>query len=473
MEFPYRIDGDGTEFYKTKDGYRVEWPDGDKRWYVNGLYHRLDGPAIEYADGGKEWYVEGKLHRLDGPAIEWAGGTKEWYIKGKQMTKQQFNKWRLKHNPIKESRAENLKQLASMEVPIESGVGYDVYKIKDGYRYEYAAGDIYYLNNNKAIHRIGGPAVIHRNGDYSWQINEKFHRVDGPAVRFTDENGNVKFLWYVNDMLHRVDGPAIEWSDGHKEWYVNGKEMTEEQFNQWRAENNPIKESRSDIIKQLASMEVPFKIDGSGNEHYKTKDGYKVVWPDDSEIWIANGNYHRLDGPAIISPSGNKGWYVKGKLHRVDGPAIERADGSKLWYINGKQITEKQFNKWRAKHNPVTENRKTNIMQLVMYQKEMQDILNTNPILQAVVDHYWSYMGSLVFGPKEGDDKNDFVEAILKYAEDFGYTDKKNPDLFLEKDFDMYVETRDKGLGEKDEAGLFDEYVSWLVDMLEDNYLLQ
>ena len=110
-------------------------------------------------------------------------------------------------------------------------------------------------------------------------------------------------------------------------------------------------DSRLDTIKQLASMEVPYKIDGSGHEHYKTKDGYKVVWPDGSEIWIANGNYHRLDGPAIISPSGNKGWYVNGKVHRIDGPAIERADGSKLWYISGEQITEEQFNRWRAKHN--------------------------------------------------------------------------------------------------------------------------
>ena len=29
---------------------------------------------------------------------------------------------------------------------------------------------------------------------------------------------------------HRTDGPAIEHADGSKEWYINGKEYTEEEF---------------------------------------------------------------------------------------------------------------------------------------------------------------------------------------------------------------------------------------------------
>jgi hypothetical protein len=219
-------------------------------------------------------------------------------------------------------------------------------------------------------------------------------------------------------------------------------------------------------------MEEPIEIRGDGTYVYKTKDGYRFEYGNGGAAWLVNDTFHRTDGPAIEYRNGSKAWYIDGKCHRIDGPAVEWVDGSKEWYIDGIQMTEEQFNKWRAKHNPITENRKDNIMQLAMYEKEMQDILDTNPILQAVVDHYWSYMGSLVFGPKKGDDKYDFVEAILRYAENFGFTDKKNPDLFLQKDFDMYVETRDEGLGEKDEAGLFNEYVSWLVDMLDGDHLL-
>ena len=34
----------------------------------------------------------------------------------------------------------------------------------------------------------------------------------------------------MNGELHREDGPAIEWSDGTKVWWVNGEEMTREEY---------------------------------------------------------------------------------------------------------------------------------------------------------------------------------------------------------------------------------------------------
>jgi hypothetical protein len=72
------------------DGPAVEWSNDSKAWYVEGKYHRLDGPAVEWADGSKAWYVEHKLSRLDGPAIECADGSKYWYVEGKCMTFEQF-----------------------------------------------------------------------------------------------------------------------------------------------------------------------------------------------------------------------------------------------------------------------------------------------------------------------------------------------------------------------------------------------
>ncbi len=35
------------------------------------LLHREDGPAVEYSNGEKEWYFNGLLHRVDGPALEY------------------------------------------------------------------------------------------------------------------------------------------------------------------------------------------------------------------------------------------------------------------------------------------------------------------------------------------------------------------------------------------------------------------
>ena len=44
--------------------------------------HRMDGPALEWSDGSKEWFREGMRHRFDGPASEHvfeAPDAIEWY----------------------------------------------------------------------------------------------------------------------------------------------------------------------------------------------------------------------------------------------------------------------------------------------------------------------------------------------------------------------------------------------------------
>ena len=65
-----------------KDGPAVEFANGYKAWYINGVRHREDGPAIEYASGDKEWYLNGEYHREDGPALEHINGTRSWYVNG-------------------------------------------------------------------------------------------------------------------------------------------------------------------------------------------------------------------------------------------------------------------------------------------------------------------------------------------------------------------------------------------------------
>ena len=62
------------------------YANGDKRWFINGKYHREDGPAVENANGSKYWYINNNLHREDGPAIEHADGSKYWYLNGKPYT---------------------------------------------------------------------------------------------------------------------------------------------------------------------------------------------------------------------------------------------------------------------------------------------------------------------------------------------------------------------------------------------------
>jgi len=74
------------------DGPAVEYANGSKAWYVDGVRHRLDGPAIEDTDGSKAWYVDGVRHRLDGPAVEYVDGYKEWHVDGELLSEEEFNK---------------------------------------------------------------------------------------------------------------------------------------------------------------------------------------------------------------------------------------------------------------------------------------------------------------------------------------------------------------------------------------------
>ena len=73
--------------------YRVEGDEYDTHRYYNTAdqLHRDDGPAVEYTDGSKYWYQNGLRHRTDGPAIECADGTKRWYINGVRLTEAEFN----------------------------------------------------------------------------------------------------------------------------------------------------------------------------------------------------------------------------------------------------------------------------------------------------------------------------------------------------------------------------------------------
>ena len=44
-----------------EDGAAIEWPNGDKYWFIKGLYHRIAGPAFEHGDI-KRWYLNGRLY---------------------------------------------------------------------------------------------------------------------------------------------------------------------------------------------------------------------------------------------------------------------------------------------------------------------------------------------------------------------------------------------------------------------------
>ena len=104
-------------------------------------------------------------------------------------------------------------------------------------------GDKFWYQNGKR-HRLDGPAIEYANGTKGWYQNDKLHRLDGPAV----EHGDGFKAWYQNDKRHREDGPACEYADGDRYWFIEGKELTEKEFND---RNNKVEVTLEDIAKAM------------------------------------------------------------------------------------------------------------------------------------------------------------------------------------------------------------------------------
>ena len=81
---------------------------------------------------------------------------------------------------------------------------------------------------NGELHSLGDfPAVICANGTKYWYQNGKSHR-DGnkPAVIYAD---GTKF-WCQHGKYHRLTGPAIKYLNGDVEYWIEGRRLFKEQF---------------------------------------------------------------------------------------------------------------------------------------------------------------------------------------------------------------------------------------------------
>lgn len=92
LKFYYYYDEEKRILHR-EDGPAIEYHNGDKIWYLNGVRHREDGPAIEFVIRYKEWRKHDKLHREDGPAREYPNGNKEWWFNGVEYSCSSNEEW--------------------------------------------------------------------------------------------------------------------------------------------------------------------------------------------------------------------------------------------------------------------------------------------------------------------------------------------------------------------------------------------
>lgn len=82
-EFPnrseWRLDSRVGPLHR-EDGPAIEWDNGTKSWFLNGVRHREDGPA--YSDRELDiWYFNGMKHRTNGPAVKSkVDSSEEWFF---------------------------------------------------------------------------------------------------------------------------------------------------------------------------------------------------------------------------------------------------------------------------------------------------------------------------------------------------------------------------------------------------------
>ena len=379
IDGPARIDSDGSEYwYQHGEPHRIGGPaiidpvDGTEEWYENGEPHRIGGPARIYADGTEYWYENGKYNRIGGPAVIDSDGTEEWYkdgelhndvgpafisstgkkqywIEGKQLTEDQFlrykkmyekserrkispewhglKEWGLRPlatgelkrhfdemqeygiiDPDEEFDEESMRELTKrylrkeeIEREIFEDIEEDDAGVYDGpergVSEEVYDGPEVWKYQNK-LHRDYGPAFTKPDGSEYWYQNDKLHRVGGPAI--TEPDGTK--MWYENDKSHRVGGPATIKPDGSEEWYENGK------------------------LHRIG--------------------GPAITELDGSEYWYQNYKLHRVGGPAITESNGTKMWYENDKLHRDDGPAKIDNMGIEYW-VEGVKLTKNQFLRYK------------------------------------------------------------------------------------------------------------------------------
>jgi hypothetical protein len=91
---------------------------------------------------------------------------------------------------------------------------------------------------------------VYTDGSKFWRQNGKLSRLDGPAIEHVSGHKE----WYQNDKLHRLDGPAFEDADGGKSWYIDGKRLTEEEFNDRTSASTSCRNKVEVTLKDVAKV---------------------------------------------------------------------------------------------------------------------------------------------------------------------------------------------------------------------------
>lgn len=150
------------------DKYEIK-VNGRDTWYLkNNVIHRDDDLPAREYPDGGVWYKNGEIHRDGDLPASISSGNKSWY----------------KNN------------LCHRDNDLPAQI------IREG--------EILIWFKHGKKHRIGAPALIQKRHSYHMAYEE----------------------WWFEGNKHREDGPAVTFEDGRKEWWLDGREIPEQDFQQ-------------------------------------------------------------------------------------------------------------------------------------------------------------------------------------------------------------------------------------------------
>ena len=82
-------------------------------------------------------------------------------------------------------------------------------------------GTLLYCNALGQLHRIHGPAIICTDGYRAWYHNGQLYRADGPAIEYS-----------TAAPLGSKTGNCTDWVALQRAWHINGKALTEAEWQQ-------------------------------------------------------------------------------------------------------------------------------------------------------------------------------------------------------------------------------------------------
>lgn len=316
---------DGRTFHLTLLDGKYKYDDVEFTFLENGSFLLREGDCTVDQDETKRFYLDGKLHSVDGPAVIPVSGEPKYYLLNQKYSKEEWEK----------EIERNYCSLLDEDSKVERR--------------------IYYKNRSRDLRRgMNLPAIIWKSGFKSFYGNtgvEIMETPDGVKIKI----GASDFPRLVNPntlsgyVLYKTSNGLNKWYfDGTKEYQLNGKSCTEQE---WLTRVIPVIKDKDTICERTIYVD---------SNHRLVEDRPSIVWKNGAQLWVSgldDGTAASLKVTKAIMSDGRE---IDPALVRMNaaftcvtysnshGLKSEFLDGNKFYHWFGTDVTEAEYLKYNS-----------------------------------------------------------------------------------------------------------------------------